>query len=268
MSSPRAESGGLTGAAPHCADLCLVDDRGMSDKLSGRSVLVTGASAGIGKATVAALVTAGARVLATGRRQSELDALIGLHGAQSVEAIAGDVNDAGFVAELAARARDVDVLVNNAGILTYAPLMDMTFADTEAMFTTNVLATFRVMHAVARHMIARRQGHIIVMSSTAAREVYRLGVVYCATKHALSALTRGFRLELQGHGIKVTEIAPGMVDTDIRNGSRHPAVLAALKARTFEPLTPQEVADAVVFAAQSTPSCVPDLLELRPLGAA
>jgi hypothetical protein len=136
------------------------------------------------------------------------------------------------------------------------------------MFTTNVLAAFRVMHALARPMIERRRGHIIVMTSTAAREVYRLGVIYCATKHALSALTRGFRIELQGFGIRVTEIAPGPVDTDIRNASRHPATLAALQARKFEPLTPQEVAEAVVFAAQSPPNCVPDLIELRPLGAA
>jgi NADP-dependent 3-hydroxy acid dehydrogenase YdfG len=217
---------------------------------------------------VAALVAAGARVLATGRRRDALDALVGIHGAQSVETMAGDINDGGFVAELAARARHVDILVNNAGVLTYAPVMDMTYADTEAMFVTNVLASFRVMHAVAANMIARKRGHIIVMSSTAAREVYRLGVIYCATKHALSALTRGFRIELQGAGIKVTEIAPGMVDTDIRDASPHPAVQAALSARKFEPLTPQEVADAVVYAAGSSPSCVPDLMELRPLGAA
>jgi len=240
----------------------------MSGNLSGQSVLVTGASAGIGKATVAALVAAGATVLATGRRQDALDALVKQHGAKSVQAIAGDLNDGAFVEALAARAQDVDILVNNAGILTYAPLMDMTFADTAAMFTTNVLAVFRVMHTLARPMIARRRGHIIVMTSTAAREVYRLGVVYCATKHALSALTRGFRIELQGFGIRVTEIAPGMVDTDIRNGSPHPAVQAALAARKFEPLTPQEVADAVVFAAQSAPNCGTDLIELRPLGAA
>jgi len=136
------------------------------------------------------------------------------------------------------------------------------------VFTTNVLAAFRGVVESARPMIARRRGHSIVMSSTAAREVYRLGAVYCATKHALSALTRGFRLELQGHGMKVTEIAPGMVDTDIRNASPHPAVQAALAARKFEPLTPQQVADAVVFAARSAPDCVPDLVELRPLGAA
>ena len=72
------------------------------------------------------------------------------------------------------------------------------------------------------------------MTSIAAREVYPFGVIYCATKHALSAITRGLRVELQGHGIKVTEIAPGMVDTDIRNTSHHPAVQAALKVSKFE----------------------------------
>jgi NADP-dependent 3-hydroxy acid dehydrogenase YdfG len=240
----------------------------MDKNLSGQTALVTGASAGIGKATVAALVAAGATVLATGRRQDALDALVKQHGARSVQTIAGDLNDGGFVDALAARAEGVDLLVNNAGILTYAPLMDMTFEDTAAMFTTNVLAAFRVMHTLAKPMIARRRGHIIVMSSTAAREVYRLGVIYCATKHALSALARGFRIELQGFGIRVTEIAPGMVDTDIRNTSLHSAVQAALAARKFEPITPQEVADAVVFAAQSPLNGVPDLIELRPLGAA
>jgi NADP-dependent 3-hydroxy acid dehydrogenase YdfG len=85
-------------------------------------------------------------------------------------------------------------------------------------------------------MMERRRGHII-MTSIAAREVYRLGVIYCATKHALSAFARGVRLELQGHGIKVTEIAPGMVDTGIRASSDHPRALEALKVRKFEALT-------------------------------
>jgi NADP-dependent 3-hydroxy acid dehydrogenase YdfG len=240
----------------------------MSGNLSGQSVLVTAPGPGRGPAPGAARGAPGATVLATGRRQDALDALVKEHGEKAVQTIAGDLNDGGFVEALAARAKDVDILVNNAGILTYAPVMDISFEDTAAMFTTNVLAAHRVMHTVARAMIERRRGHIIVMTSTAAREVYRLGVIYCATKHALSALTRGFRIELQGFGIRVTEIAPGMVDTDIRNASPHPAVQSALKARKFEPLTPQEVADAVVFAAQSPPNCGTDLIELRPLGAA
>ncbi len=136
------------------------------------------------------------------------------------------------------------------------------------MFRTNVLASFRVTLAVARSMVARRRGHIIVMTSIAAREVYRLGVIYCATKHALSAFARGLRIELQGHGIKVTEIAPGMVDTDIRASSDHPAVLEAIKVRKFEALTSEEVAEAVVYAATATPNCCPDLIELRPQGSA
>src|SRR4029077_11134709 len=149
----------------------------------------------------------------------------------------------------------------------YAPLMDMTAGEVEAMFRTNVLAAFRVTHAVAKSMMERRRGHIIVMTSIAAREVYPLGVIYCATKHALSAITRGLRVELQGHGIKVTEIAPGMVDTEIRATSDHPRVLEALKVRKFEALTPAEVAEAVVYAGASAPNCCPDFIELRPPGA-
>jgi len=235
--------------------------------LAGRNVLVTGASAGIGRATVVALARAGADIIATGRRAAELEALRRQCGS-SVETLTGDLNDAPFADELVSRARSVDILVNNAGILKYEPLMDVAYAELESMLRTNVLASFRIMQGVARHMVERRRGHIIVMSSIAAREVYQLAATYCATKHALSSLTRSFRVELQGHGIKVTEIAPGMVDTDIRARSDHPRVLAAIQARKFGPLTPDEVAEAVVYAAQAAPNCCPDLIELRPQNAA
>src|SRR5258708_19051872 len=178
--------------------------------------------------------------------------------------MAGDLNDTSFVDELAATARDVDIFVNNAGILKYAPLLEMEDADCEAMFRTNVLSAFGITQATAKSMVKRRRGHIIVMTSTAAREVYQLGGIYCGTKHALSAITRGLRLELQGHGIKVTEIAPGMVDTHIRDASRHPVVVEAMKARKISPLTAEEVAEAVVYAAEAEPNCCPDLIELRP----
>ena len=107
-----------------------------------------------------------------------------------------------------------------------------------------------------------------MMTSTAAREVYPLGSVYSATKHALSALARSLRVELQSHGIKVTEIAPGMVDTDIRATSNHPSVIKALEARKFSPLAPEEVAEAVVYATTAPDNCAPDLIELRPRGGA
>ena len=235
--------------------------------LSGKTALVTGASAGIGRATAVALAQAGAKILATGRRRPELETLA-RECVGGIETIAGDLNDAGFASELAGHARNIDILVSNAGILKYAPLLDLTDADCENMFRTNVLASFRITTAVARSMAQRRRGHIIVMTSIAAREVYRLGVIYCATKHALSAFTRGLRIELQGYGIKVTEIAPGMVDTDIRASSDHPSVIEALKARKFEALTAAEVAEAVVYAANAAPNCCPDLIELRPQGSA
>jgi 3-hydroxy acid dehydrogenase/malonic semialdehyde reductase len=240
----------------------------MSTPLSGKAVLITGASAGIGRATAVALAQEGAKIIATGRRQKELDALAQECGGRAIETIAGDLNDPRFSDDLAKRARDVDILVNNAGVLKYAPLMDMTDNDCEAMFRTNVLASFRITLAVARSMVERRRGHIVVMTSIAAREVYQLGVIYCATKHALSAFARGLRIELQGHGIKVTEIAPGMVDTDIRATSNHPRFLEALKVRKFQALTSAEVAEAVVYAAKAAPNCCPDLIELRPQGAA
>jgi NADP-dependent 3-hydroxy acid dehydrogenase YdfG len=89
-------------------------------------------------------------------------------------------------------------------------------------------------------------------------------VVYGATKHALSAFAKGFRLELKPHRIKVSEIAPGMVDTDIRKSSTHPDVVKSLAARKFAPLQAQEVADALVYALSQRPDSASDLIELRP----
>jgi NADP-dependent 3-hydroxy acid dehydrogenase YdfG len=237
----------------------------MAAALSGKQVLVTGASAGIGRACAVALARAGAKVIATGRRAAELELL----GKEiPVQTLAGDLNDAGFAEDLAAAAREADLFVNNAGILKYAPFLEMTDEDCEAMFRTNVLAAFRISRLVARSMVRRGRGHIIVMTSIAAREVYQLGLIYCATKHALSAMARGLRIELQSQGIKVTEIAPGMVDTGIRATSDHPRVLEAIQKRRFSPLTSEEVAEAVLYAAQAAPNCCPDLIELRPRGSA
>jgi len=240
----------------------------MARNLSGKTALVTGASAGIGRATVATLIGHGANVIATGRRQDTLEALVAEHGAGRVTAIAGDLNDGDFVADLVSAAADVEILVSNAGVLKYAPILDLTYDDMEDMVRTNVLGSFRITHEIAKAMVERGRGHIVVMTSTAAREVYPLGSIYCATKHALSAFARALRIELQAKGIQVSEIAPGMVDTDIRDNSDHPAVLAAVSARKFEPLTPEEVAEAVGFALLSSDNCANDLIELRPRGAA
>jgi NADP-dependent 3-hydroxy acid dehydrogenase YdfG len=236
--------------------------------LQGKTILITGASAGIGRATAVQLAQAGARIIALGRRQDALDALAAALPAGQVRTLAGDLNDEAFVQRVEALAPEVDVLINNAGVLRYAPILDLSPADCQWMFQTNVLATLRLTQGIARAMVAHQRGHIVFMSSIAAREVYRLASVYAATKHALSALARSLRIELQGHGIKVTEVAPGMVDTEIRAGSEHPEVLASVAKRKFKALTSDEVAQAVVYAVGASPNCCPDLIELRPQGSA
>ena len=120
----------------------------------------------------------------------------------------------------------------------------------ENMIGTNVLASFRVTHEIAKVMVKRGRGHIVVMTSTAAREVYQRLHLFATKRRYRRSPSAG--VELQSKGLKVNEIAPGMVDTDIRNDSDHPAVIAAVNARKFEPLTPEEVAEAVVYAVLST----------------
>ena len=220
-------------------------------RLKGQLALVTGASAGIGKATVDALVHAGATVLATGRRKAELDALVQKHGAQSVQTIAGDLNGRRLCRRARGAGRDAGIVVSDAGILTYAPLMDMTFDEYETI-KTNVMAWFRVMQTVAESMIERKRGHVDRhhLDRGTRGLPARRGLLH--DQACAFALARGMRIELQGFGIKVTEIAPGMVDTEIRATSNHPSVIAAVNARRFSALMAQEVADAVVYAAQAT----------------
>ena len=238
----------------------------MSISLEGKVVVVSGASAGIGFAVARQLTAQGAQVIALGRNASALQDLVAQCKPGSVEVRAGDLNDPQYLSDLDRGIAQVDYFVNNAGVLTYAPLMALTDEEIDDMFLTNVLASIRLTRLLAKKMVSQQSGHLVFMTSTGARSVFKLAVGYCATKHALSAFAKGFRLELHSEGIKVTEIAPGMVDTNIRSNSKHPAVSAALGARTFSPLTADEVAESVVFALQANPNACPDLIELRPSG--
>ena len=158
----------------------------------------------------------------------------------------------------------LQVLVNNAGVLTYAPVLDITTEQCAQMFATNVVAAFDLTRTMAAHMVKRGSGHLVFITSGAARSVAAHGVVYAATKHAVSAFAKGFRLELKSANVRVTEIAPGMVETEMRKGITHPDVLKALAARPFKPISAQDVADGVVYAVSCQPSNSPDLIELRP----
>jgi NADP-dependent 3-hydroxy acid dehydrogenase YdfG len=167
-----------------------------------------------------------------------------------VVALAGDLNDKPFVRQLAQTAHDADVFVNNAGILNYAPILDMPVEECEQMFATNVIACYDISREVAQHMVASGGGQMIFVTSGSARSVGMHAVVYAATKHAVSAFAKGFRLELKSANVRVTELAPGMVDTDMTmkqtgDGTRPAAWLAPVLASTVM-LTPEDIAVAVI----------------------
>lgn len=238
----------------------------MVGRLAGKSALVTGASAGIGRACALALAREGAEVLATGRRAKELDSLVAEIGSVggSARAIAGDLNRPGFPAELAKEAGAVDIFVSNAGVLVYAPFIELPPAEIDAMIQTNVIASLKLMQLIAAAMAERGSGHVVVITSGAARRAVPLGLVYSAAKAAMSAAARTLRVELQDRGIKVTEIAPGTVDTGIRKNSHHPAYLAKMQARKFAPLSVDDVAAAIVYVTTTSDICSADLIEMRP----
>ncbi|EWY37196.1 hypothetical protein N825_20935 [Skermanella stibiiresistens SB22] len=232
--------------------------------MNGERALVTGASSGIGRATALALARAGASVLATGRDARALDALAREH--PSITTLAGDLTDTAFVAHLVEAAAGVDILVNNAGTLKHAAILEGDPADWERVFQVNVLALLALTQPVARVMAARGSGHIVMVSSLLARRVAPFTAVYAASKHAVAAITQGLRMELAPKGVRVTEVAPGLVRTGVMRDVDDPTVLASYAAKTFAWLTPEQVADAILHAVNAPATASIDLIEIRPHG--
>ena len=233
-------------------------------------VLITGASAGIGKACANIFAKNGYNIIITGRRKQKLDDLkLGLETAYNVEVLSldFDIQDKNAVAKainsLDESWRNIDVLVNNAGLaLGKDTFQDADVADFETMLQTNVNGLLYVSKAIVALMKTKNKGHIINISSTAAKEVYPGGHVYCASKHAVDAITKGMRIDLLPHKIKVTSISPGMVETEFSkvrfkgDESKADAVYQG-----FTPLYAEDVADAVYYAA-SLPEhvCINDMV--------
>ena len=183
--------------------------------------LITGATSGIGQATALKAAEAGFDVIITGRRNDRLQELaesIRQKGAD-VLPLTFDIRQSGEVEaairNLGGKWRDISVLVNNAGLAVgVAPIQEGVLDDWERMIDTNVKGLLYITRAVAPLMIARNTGHIVNLASIAGKEVYPGGNVYCATKHAVDALSRAMRTDMLKHHIKVTNIAPGMVETE------------------------------------------------------
>jgi serine 3-dehydrogenase len=224
---------------------------------------ITGATVGIGLATARAFATAGYDLVLVGRRQDRLDAAKDEIEARSkvrVTEIPLDVRDAGAlrlmeVAERELLAR-VDVLVNNAGLARGTePLQSGDPDEWDEVIDTNVKGLLRVTRAILPHMVARGSGHVVMLGSTAGHWVYPGGAVYCASKHAVRAITEGLRMDVHGSGVRVTSMVPGLVGgtefSDVRFRGDHERARKVYEG--YRPLAPEDVADAILWCVERPP---------------
>lgn len=224
--------------------------------------LITGASAGIGEACARVLAKEGYQLILAARRKDRLEILAeDLKQAYNTNSylIELDVRDNRAVNKvfenLPAAWKAVDVLVNNAGLSQgLDPIQTGDTDDWDRMIDTNIKGLLYVTRAITPGMVERKSGHIINIGSIAGKEVYPNGNVYCATKHAVDALSKGMRIDLLPYGIKVTAIHPGMVETEFSivrfKGDED---RAAAVYHNLEPLVAQDIAEAAWFAISRPP---------------
>jgi NADP-dependent 3-hydroxy acid dehydrogenase YdfG len=226
-----------------------------------RTVLITGASSGIGAACAAAFARAGSRLILAARRRDRLGALARELGAKNtaVHLLTLDVREPDAVAaairSLPAEWAEVDVLLNNAGLSRgLAKLHEGLVSDWEEMIDTNVKGLLYVTRAVLPGMVERGRGHVINLGSIAGHESYPGGNVYCASKAAVRALTSGLRMDLVGTPIRVSTVDPGLVQTEFSQVRFHGDTERAAKVYAgLTPLTAADVADVVLFCATRPP---------------
>lgn len=239
-----------------------------------QTVFVTGATSGIGEATARAFAAQGANLIIAGRRAQRLKKLKKeLESEYGVEiaVLAFDIRDcqqcqAAFES-LPAEMKQIDILVNNAGLaagLEHIHQGDVN--DWNSMIDTNIKGLLYITRCVSKAMAGRGHGHIINVGSIAGTQCYENGAVYSATKHAVHALSQGMRIDLLKYGVKVTEIRPGMVETEFSivrfNGNCERA------KGVYEGVTPLEgkdIADAILWAAALPPHVNVDEIVITPL---
>jgi len=223
-----------------------------------RIALITGATSGIGEATARLLAKNSFNLIICGRRKERLELLAKeLFALTTVYTCSFDVSDQKAVSyalqSLPAEWKNVDVLVNNAGNAHgLDPIQTGSVADWDAMINSNVKGLLYVSKEIIAGMTERKSGHIINIGSIAGKEVYANGNVYCASKFAVDALTKGMRIDLNPFSIKVTGIHPGLVETEFSvvrfkgNAEKASTVYKGLK-----PLTPNDIADVILYTVQA-----------------
>lgn len=222
-----------------------------------KTVLVTGATAGIGAAMADRFAKEGCRVIVTGRRKERLDAIterIRHEHQAEVMALNFDIRERKAVEDaiesLPEEWKNIDVLINNAGLAAgLDPIHEAKIEDWEQMIDTNVKGLLYISRKIMPLMTERKKGYIINIGSIAGKQTYPKGHVYCASKHAVDSLSKAMRTDLLPYGIRVTQIRPGLVETEFSlvrfKGDEEKA---SKVYHGYQPLRPEDVADVAYYA--------------------
>ena len=230
-----------------------------------RVAVITGASAGIGAATAARLAKEGYELVLGARRKERVDAVASEHGGRALQL---DVTDKKSVEDFATAIERVDVLVNNAGkALGLEPVAELKEDDVREMWETNVMGLLRVTQALLPKL-EEGGGHVINVGSIAGFETYAGGGGYTASKHAVRALTHTLRLELVGKPVRVTEISPGLVETEFSIVRFDDEQKAKSVYEGIDPLTADDIADCIAWAVTRPPHVNIDEIVVKPVAQA
>ena len=225
------------------------------NRLKGKTVLITGATSGIGKATALEFASQGAHVVLTGRRTNRLEELCDhIESEYNVDARMGafDIRDTKQVRRFfKSLDMDIDILVNNAGLSKgLDPIFDAKEDDWNVMIDTNIKGLLAMSQLAAAQMKDRDSGHIINLGSIAGHESYAGGVAYAATKHAVKAITEATKKDLHGTNVRVSMVSPGLVETEFSEVRFSGDIERAANVyKGMEPLVAQDIAEIIVFVA-------------------
>ena len=223
--------------------------------LQGKTAVVTGASSGIGAATVKALLANGARVVAVAREKNEIEAFVGglSQGEGQIVGYSADVTDPGQMAVMAQFAKktygSIDMLVDNAGLMLFSKWVDLAVTDWNKMIDVNIKGYLNAISAVLPAMLEQKSGQILSMDSVAGHQVGPSAGVYSATKFFVQAMTESMRKELGvQHGLRVSTISPGVINTGWADKVTDPEGRKVAQELNKLAIAPEDVANAVVYA--------------------
>lgn len=243
-------------------------------KLAGRRVWITGASSGIGEATARLLASEGAELVISARRDEKLTALADELKAQgaTVTVAPVDVSDRAGMEALSAQLTEmggVDILINNAGTMPISPIINGRVDEWDRMIDVNIKGVLYAINAVYSGMAERKDGHIVNISSIAARQTYQSAGVYGGTKHAVRAISDTLRKEAIRFNVRVTDIQPGSVATELPDSIGHEKIRSAVKDNMYADdspiLQPDDIANGILYAISQPPYVDVSELLIRPV---